>query len=214
VDADGAFVFSGGAALVLFEGNPGYPTMDRLWQMAEETQLHVFGTSAKYIASCQKAGLHPGREHDLSALRCICSTGSPLSIELFEWVYDEVKRDLQLASISGGTDIISCFMLGNPILPVYAGEIQCRGLGMDVQAWSNDGRPVTGQKAELVCCRPFPCQPVSFWNDPDGAKYRGAYFEHFTKPPVWRHGDFVEITDTGGVIVYGRSDATLNPGGV
>ncbi len=203
-----------GAALVLYEGNPGYPDMDRLWKMAEETKLHVFGTSAKYIAACDKADLHPGRDHDLSALRCICSTGSPLSVELFQWVYDRVKADLQLASISGGTDIISCFMLGNPILPVYAGEIQCRGLGMDVQAWDEHGRPVTGQKAELVCCQPFPCQPVSFWNDPDGAKYRAAYFDFYPDTCVWRHGDFIEITDTGGIIVYGRSDATLNPGGV
>jgi len=203
-----------GATLVLFEGNPGYPTMDRLWQMAEQTRLQVFGTSAKYIATCERAGLHPGAQHDLSALRCICSTGSPLSAELFRWVYQEVKSDLQLASISGGTDIISCFMLGNPMLPVYAGEIQCRGLGMDVQAWDDQGRPVTNQKAELVCCTPFPCQPVGFWNDPDGSKYRSAYFEYFPNACVWRHGDFIEITDTGGVIVYGRSDATLNPGGV
>ena len=203
-----------GAAPVLFEGNPAHPTMDRLWKMAEETKLHVFGTSAKYIAACQKANLHPGREHDLSTLRCICSTGSPLSVELFRWVYDEVKRDLLLASISGGTDIISCFMLGNPLLPVHAGEIQCRGLGMDVQAWSGPGRPVTNQKAELVCCTPFPCQPVAFWNDPKGEKYRAAYFDFFPDRCVWRHGDFIEITDTGGIIVYGRSDATLNPGGV
>jgi acetoacetyl-CoA synthetase len=206
-----------GATLVLFEGNPGYPTMDRLWQMAQETGLHVFGTSAKYIAACQKAGLHPGREHDLAALRCVCSTGSPLSSELFHWTYENVKRDLQLASICGGTDIISCFILGNPLLPVYAGEIQCRGLGMDVQAWTSAGEPVTGQKGELVCCTPFPSQPVGFWNDPDGAKYRAAYFEYewgTPRPVVWRHGDFIEITDTGGIIVYGRSDATLNPGGV
>jgi acetoacetyl-CoA synthetase len=207
-----------GATVVLYEGNPGHPSMDRLWQMAEETRLHVFGTSAKYIAACQKASLEPGRHHDLSALRCICSTGSPLSVELFHWVYEHVKADLQLSSISGGTDIISCFMLGNPLLPVYAGEIQCRGLGMDVQAWTEDARPVIGQKGELVCCRPFPSQPVGFWNDPDGRKYRSAYFEHpWTRPDapvVWRHGDFIEITSTGGVIVYGRSDATLNPAGV
>ncbi|MEW6252291.1 MAG: acetoacetate--CoA ligase [Planctomycetota bacterium] len=210
-----------GAALVLFEGNPGYPTMDRLWQMAEETKLHVLGTSAKYIAACQKANLEPGRQHDLAALRCICSTGSPLSVELFCWVYEHVKQDLQLASICGGTDIISCFILGNPMLPVYAGEIQCRGLGMDVQAWNEYGQPVIGEKGELVCCTPFPCQPVSFWNDPDSSKYRNAYFAfEWNLPPgapqpvIWRHGDFIEITERGGVIVYGRSDATLNPGGV
>jgi acetoacetyl-CoA synthetase len=203
-----------GAALVLYEGNPGFPDLDRLWKMAEATKLHVFGTSAKYIAACDKADLHPGRDHGLAALRCICSTGSPLSVELFKWTYDRVKADLQLASICGGTDIISCFMLGNPILPVYAGEIQCRGLGMDVQAWDEHGRPVTNQKAELVCCKPFPCQPVSFWNDPDGSKYRAAYFDFYSDADVWRHGDFIEITDTGGIIVHGRSDATLNPGGV
>jgi acetoacetyl-CoA synthetase len=203
-----------GAALVLFEGNPGYPTMARLWKMAEETKLHVFGTSAKYLAACEKADLHPGRDHDLSALRCICSTGSPLSSELFRWTYDRVKQDHQLASICGGTDIISCFMLGNPLLPVYAGEIQSRGLGMDVQTWDEQGHAVTGQKAELVCCNPFPSQPVGFWNDPQGEKYRGAYFEFYPGRDVWRHGDYIELTERGGIIVYGRSDATLNPGGV
>ena len=203
-----------GATLVLFEGNPGHPTMSRLWEMAERTRLHIFGTSAKYIGACQKAGIRPGQQHDLSALRCVCSTGSPLSAELFQWTYDNVKRDLLLASISGGTDIISCFMLGNPLLPVYAGEIQCRGLGMDVRAWDEQGRELVGRKGELVCVAPFPSQPVCFWNDPDGRKYRSAYFEFFPGREVWRHGDFIEITERGGVIVYGRSDATLNPGGV
>ncbi len=203
-----------GAALVLYEGNPAFPTMDRLWEFAEQTRMHIFGTSAKYIAACQKADLHPGRDHDLAELRCICSTGSPLSAELFEWVYDNVKTDLQLASICGGTDIISCFILGNPMLPVYAGEVQCRGLGMDVQAWGDNGSELVGEKGELVCCAPFPSQPVCFWNDPDDAKYRGAYFEFYPGRDIWRHGDWIEVTDTGGVIVYGRSDATLNPGGV
>ncbi len=201
-----------GAAVVLFEGNPGHPTMSRLWEMAERVRLHVFGTSAKYISACQKAGIRPGKQHDLSALRCICSTGSPLSVELFEWTYDNVKSDMMLASISGGTDIISCFILGNPILPVFAGEIQCRGLAMDVHAWDDDGKELIGKKGELVCVWPFPSQPVCFWNDPDGSKYKSAYFDHY--PGVWRHGDFIEITEHGGVIVYGRSDATLNPGGV
>ena len=201
-----------GATVVLFEGNPGHPTMSRLWEMAERQKLHIFGTSAKYISACQKAGIEPGKQHDLSDLRCICSTGSPLSAELFEWTYENVKADLMLASICGGTDIISCFILGNPMLPVYAGEVQCRGLGMDVHAWDSDGKPVIGEKGELVCATPFPSQPVSFWNDADGAKYKGAYFEHF--PGIWRHGDFIEVTERGGVIVYGRSDATLNPGGV
>ncbi|MBK9129240.1 MAG: acetoacetate--CoA ligase [Phycisphaerales bacterium] len=210
-----------GAAVVLYEGNPGHPTMDRLWKLAADLRLHVFGTSAKFIAACEKADVHPGRDFDLSALRCVCSTGSPLSAELFEWTYQRVKADLQLSSICGGTDIISCFILGNPLLPVHAGEIQCRGLGMDVQAWNDRQEPVVGQKGELVCCTPFPCQPVGFWNDPDGSKYRGAYFDYYAEGgrepaagPVWRHGDFIEITDTGGIVVYGRSDATLNPGGV
>ncbi len=221
-----------GAALVLFEGNPGYPDMNRLWKLAADTKLHVFGASAKYLASCEKAAINPGRDFDLANLRCVCSTGSPLSAELFEWTYDHVKRDLQLASICGGTDIISCFILGNPMLPVYSGEIQCRGLGMDVQAWDERQQPVMNEKGELICATPFPCQPVCFWNDADGAKYRGAYFDYYSDPGgreqgtgnrepkgshpplVWRHGDFIEITDTGGIIVYGRSDATLNPGGV
>ncbi len=201
-----------GATVVLFEGSPAHPDADILWRMAEQLRINVFGTSPKFISACQKAHVAPGTDHDLSALRCICSTGSPLAVEQFEWIYDAVKRDLQLSSISGGTDIISCFMLGNPILPVYAGEIQCRGLAMDVQAWDDTGQPVVGQKGELVCASPFPSQPVGFWNDTDRAKYRGAYFEHF--PGIWRHGDFVEITAHGGIVVYGRSDATLNPGGV
>ena len=209
-----------GAAIVLYEGNPGHPSIDRLWDMSERLKINVFGTSPKFIAACQKAELHPAKQHDLAALRCICSTGSPLVVEQFEWIYSEIKADLQLASICGGTDIISCFILGNPILPVYAGEIQCRGLGMDVQAWTDAGQPIIGEKAELVCASPFPSQPVGFWNDPDNAKYRSAYFEHRWPAAradiatVWRHGDFVEITPSGGAIVYGRSDATLNPGGV
>ena len=201
-----------GATVVLYEGNPGYPTLHHLWRMAERVKMTVFGTSAKYIAACQQADIHPGREHDLTALRAICSTGSPLPAEGFRWVYDEVKKDLMLASICGGTDIISCFMLGNPTLPVYPGEIQSLGLGMDVQAFNHEAKPVVGEKAELVCCSPFPSQPTGFWNDPENEKYRAAYFDHY--PGIWRHGDFVEITPRGGVIVYGRSDATLNPGGV
>ncbi len=201
-----------GAAVVLFEGNPGHPTIHRLWEMAARLKVNLFGTSPKFLGTCQKAGLHPGQQHDLSDLRVVCSTGSPLSEELFRWVYDEVKADVQLASICGGTDIISCFMLGNPVLPVYAGEIQCRGLAMDVQAFSDEGRPVVGGKGELVCCRAFPSQPTGFWNDPNQEKYKAAYFERF--PGVWHHGDYVEITEHGGVVVYGRSDATLNPGGV
>ena len=201
-----------GAKVVLFDGSPGYPDMAALWRMAQDHGISVFGTSAKYLSMCQKADLQPGDAFDLSRLRAVCSTGSPLSEEGFEWVYDAVKRDVQLASISGGTDIISCFMLGSPIDPVYAGEIQKRGLGMHVQAWREDGRSVTGEKAELVCVAPFPSMPVCFWRDPGNEKYLDAYFRTF--PGVWHHGDYVEITPRGGVIVYGRSDATLNPGGV
>ncbi len=201
-----------GAEVVLFDGSPGYPDLDVLWKMAEDQKLTVFGTSAKYISMCEKSDVHPGRDHDLSALKAVCSTGSPLSDEGFEWVYREVKADLQLASISGGTDIISCFMLGSPIDPVYAGEIQKRGLGMKVEAWDDEGKPVVGQKAELVCTAPFPSMPIYFWKDPGNEKYLDAYFRAY--PGVWRHGDYIEITERGGVIVYGRSDATLNPGGV
>jgi len=201
-----------GATVVLYDGSPFYPKPNHLWGMAERLGITVFGTSPKFVAACENVGLEPGKKNDLSKLRAVLSTGSPLTVENFRWVYDHVKSDLQLSSISGGTDIISCFMLGNPILPVRAGEIQCLGLGMDVQAFDLDGQPVVGEKGELVCCSPFPSQPVSFWNDADGEKYRKAYFDDF--PGVWRHGDFVEITEHGGVLVYGRSDATLNPGGV
>ncbi len=201
-----------GAKVVLYDGSPAYPDMNVLWKMAEEQKLTVFGTSAKYISLCQKSDVHPGRDFDLSPLKAVCSTGSPLSEDGFEWVYEEVKQDLQLASISGGTDIISCFMLGSPIDPVYAGEIQKRGLGMKVEAWTEEGKPVIGEKAELVCTAPFPSMPIYFWNDPGNEKYLDAYFRYF--PGVWRHGDYIEITPRGGVIVYGRSDATLNPGGV
>ncbi len=201
-----------GATVVLYEGSPTYPGPDHLWKMSERLGITIFGTSAKYIAACEKLSLQPGREHNLSKLRAVLSTGSPLTVENFRWVYDNVKRDLQLSSICGGTDIISCFMLGNPMLPVYAGEIQSIGLGMDVRAFDDAGKHVIGQKGELVCCSPFPSQPTGFWNDPDGEKYRKAYFDVY--PGIWRHGDFVEITERGGVIVYGRSDATLNPGGV
>ncbi|MBI5441647.1 MAG: acetoacetate--CoA ligase [Deltaproteobacteria bacterium] len=201
-----------GAEVVLFDGNPGYPDMNVLWKMAQDLQVTVFGTSAKYLSMCEKGEIHPGADYDLSALRTVCSTGSPLSEDGFRWVYREVKQDVQLASISGGTDIISCFMLGSPIDPVYAGEIQKRGLGMKVEAWDDDGEPVVGRKGELVCTAPFPSMPIYFWKDPGNEKYLDAYFREY--PGVWRHGDYIEITEQGGVIVYGRSDATLNPGGV
>jgi len=171
-----------------------------------------FGTSAKYIDAAKKICLVPSKDYELAALRTMFSTGSPLSPESFDYVYECVKKDLCLSSISGGTDIVSCFALGTPTLPVWRGELQCRGLGMDVDVWDDDGRPVRGDKGELVCKSPFPSMPVRFWNDPDGAKYRAAYFERF--PGIWCHGDYVELTAHDGMIIHGRSDATLNPGGV
>ncbi len=201
-----------GATLVLFDGNPFYPGPEALWDMAEEEELDIFGTSAKYIDACKKAGVHPARTHSLDNLRVICSTGSPLAPESFDYVYDYVKRDVQLASIAGGTDIVSCFMLGCPVTPVWRGEIQVRGLGMAVEVFDESGKHVTGRPGELVCTKPAPSMPVGFWGDADGSRYRAAYFEKY--PGVWHHGDLVELTKQGGVIIYGRSDATLNPGGV
>jgi acetoacetyl-CoA synthetase len=174
--------------------------------------MTVFGTSAKYIDALAKFGLVPRDTHDLSALRALLSTGSPLAPESFDYVYRSIKDDLLLASISGGTDILSCFALGCPILPVWRGELQCRGLGMKVEVWNEAGKPVQGEKGELVCTAPFPSMPVGFWNDADGARYRAAYFERF--PGVWHHGDYVELTAHDGLIIHGRSDAVLNPGGV
>ncbi len=201
-----------GATLVLFDGNPFHPHPGALWEMAQDEKITVFGTSAGYIAALQNSGVKPGSEYDLKPLRAVLSTGSPLSIEGFEFIYDEVKADLQLASISGGTDINGCFALGNPTGPVYAGELQCRGLAMDVHAFDENGSPVIDQQGELVCCRPFPSMPIYFWDDPDGKKYHNAYFDVY--PNIWRHGDYITVTQRGGVVMYGRSDATLNPGGV
>ncbi len=201
-----------GATIVLYDGSPFYPDGKVLWKLAEKYRIRIFGTSAKYLAALEKFGVKPREEFDLSHLDAILSTGSPLSEASFHYVYRDIKSDLHLASISGGTDLISCFVLGNPQLPVYSGEIQCPGLGMKVEAYDENGRPVRGQKGELVCTAPFPCQPVYFWNDPGKEKYRKAYFSHY--PNVWRHGDFIEITENNGIIIYGRSDATLNPGGV
>ena len=201
-----------GCTLVLYDGSPVHPEPDRLFRLAEETGVTVFGTSPKFLAGCQKGGLTPGKSFPLESLRTILSTGAPLEPSQFQYVHEAIKADVQLASIAGGTDIVGCFMLGNPISPVYPGEIQGPGLGMDIAAFNAEGQPVIGEQGELVCRQPFPSMPVQFWNDPDGARYRQAYFADY--PGVWRHGDFITITEHGGVTVQGRSDATLNPGGV
>ncbi|HXW08049.1 MAG TPA: acetoacetate--CoA ligase [Vicinamibacterales bacterium] len=201
-----------GATLLQYDGSPFHEGGRVLFDFADETEMTLFGTSAKFIDAVQKAGLSPVDTHRLDSVRTITSTGSPLLPESFDFVYERIKRDVHLASISGGTDIISCFVGGNPAAPVWRGEIQAPGLGMAVDVYDEEGRSVRGAKGELVCTRPFPSMPVGFWNDPDGRKYHAAYFERF--PGVWWHGDFVEITGHGGMIIYGRSDAVLNPGGV
>ena len=201
-----------GATVVLYDGSPFYPNHNAMWKMIQDLGINVFGTSAKFIAACQEAELIPGTEFNLSKLRAILSTGSPLVEENFDYVYKEIKEDILLASISGGTDIISCFALGNPTLPVYRGELQCRGLGMDVHAFDNAGERLIGEKGELICASPFPSMPIYFWNDSDGEKYNDAYFGEFSG--VWTHGDYITVNEHGGVMIFGRSDATLNPGGV
>jgi len=201
-----------GARVFLYDGSPFYPDPGGMWQMAQDEKITIFGTSAKYLAALEKAGVKPKVSYDLTSLKAILSTGSPLSAESFEFVYRDIKEDLCLSSISGGTDIISCFALGNPMGPVYASELQCRGLGMKVEACDEQGNPVIGHKGELVCTLSAPSMPIYFWNDPNSTKYGEAYFDVY--PGVWLHGDYIEITEHGGVIIYGRSDATLNPGGV
>jgi acetoacetyl-CoA synthetase len=201
-----------GCTLVLYDGSPAYPQTDRLFQLAEETGIDVFGTSPKYLAACEKAGVRVIDRYALRSLRTILSTGSPLEASQFHYVERAIKRGVQVSSISGGTDILGCFMLGNPLEPVYAGEIQGPALGMDVAVFDDTGRPVVCQQGELVCRKPFPSMPLGFWNDPEDSKYKEAYFT--TYPGVWRHGDYVEKTAQDGIIVYGRSDATLNPGGI
>jgi len=201
-----------GATLLLYDGSPFYPDGNVLFDYAQAENMTLFGTSAKYIDALKKAGLSPGQTHDLTSLHTLCSTGSPLVPEAFDYVYRSIKADVCLSSISGGTDIISCFALGNPMLPVYRGELQCRGLGMRVEVWNDLGEPVRQEKGELVCTAPFPSMPIGFWNDPDGKKYHTAYFDRF--PGIWCHGDYVELTEHDGLIIYGRSDAVLNPGGV
>lgn len=201
-----------GVTLCLFDGSPFAPNGQVLWDYAADEQFAIFGTSAKYIDALRKDGIAPINTHDLSALRVVTSTGSPLSPEGFAYVYEGIKADVQLSSISGGTDIVSCFVLGNPVKPVWSGEIQGPGLGLAMDVWNDDGKSVRGEKGELVCTKAFPSMPVMFWNDPGNAKYKAAYFERFDN--IWCHGDFAEWTEHGGVIIHGRSDATLNPGGV
>ncbi len=200
------------AALMLYDGSPFYPDGNILWNYAAEENFTLFGTSAKYIDAMKNAELDIASSHDLPVLRTLTSTGSPLVPESFDYVYEHVKRDLCLSSIAGGTDIVACFMGGDPIGPVWRGEIQKRCLAMAVEVFDDRGKPVRGQKGELVCTRPFPSMPVCFWDDPGDARYRAAYFD--TYPNIWRHGDYVELSEHNGIIVYGRSDATLNPGGV
>ena len=201
-----------GATVVLYDGNPFYPDASKMFNLIDSEQINVFGTSAKFIDACKKAQINPRGDNDLSSLRCILSTGSPLIAESFDWVYENIKSDLLLASITGGTDLLSCFALGSPISPVWRGEIQQRGLGMDVAIYDSEQTKLIGEPGELVCLQSFPSMPIGFWQDDNDARYLAAYFEFF--PGVWRHGDWVEITEHGGLIMYGRSDATLNPGGV
>jgi acetoacetyl-CoA synthetase len=205
-------VLASGATILLYDGSPFHPDGNRLFTFADETGMTLFGTSAKFIDAVAKAGLRPRETHSLATVRTMTSTGSPLAPESFDFVYAHVKSDIHLASISGGTDIVGCFVGGNPIGPVWRGEIQCRALGMAVEVWNEEGRAVTGEKGELVCTAPFPSMPIGFWNDPGGHRYHAAYFERF--PGVWTHGDYCELTRHDGVIIYGRSDAVLNPGGV
>jgi acetoacetyl-CoA synthetase len=200
------------ATLVLYDGSPFYPTPAVLWDLAQRERITVFGTSAKYLQALEKAGAVPRETHELDCLKAILSTGSPLLAESFDYVYQKIKSDVHLASISGGTDIVSCFVLGNPAGPVWRGEIQMRGLGMAVDIFDDNGRPIRGQRGELVCTKPFPSMPVGFWNDPEGKRYHKSYFARF--PGIWCHGDFAELTAHDGIVIYGRSDAVLNPGGV
>jgi acetoacetyl-CoA synthetase len=201
-----------GSTIVLYDGSPAHPGTDAQWDIAERTGATFFGTSAAYVMSCRKAGVHPGRDHDLSRVTCVATTGSPLPPDGFRWLHDEVADDLWIASVSGGTDVCSCFAGAVPTLPVHIGELQAAGLGTDLQAWDPAGDPVVGEVGELVVTRPMPSMPVRFWNDPDGARYRESYFEMY--PGVWRHGDWITITDRGSVVIHGRSDSTLNRQGV
>jgi acetoacetyl-CoA synthetase len=200
------------AAIVLYDGSPGQPDMGVLWDLAENAGVTTFGTSAAYIAACMKAGVEPGAGRDLSALRAVGSTGSPLSPEGFRWVYDHVGEDTWLFSTSGGTDLCTAFVGGCPIVPVYEGELQARSLGAAVEAWDPDGKPLIGEVGELVITEPMPSMPLYLWNDPDGERYRESYFDMY--PGIWRHGDWIEITERGTAIISGRSDSTINRGGI
>ncbi|MFG2306897.1 acetoacetate--CoA ligase [Actinacidiphila glaucinigra] len=201
-----------GSTIVLYDGSSGFPDTGAQWGVAERTGTTVFGTSAAYVIACRKAGVRPGRDHDLSAVTCVATTGSPLPPDGFRWIHDEVKEDLWIASVSGGTDVCSCFAGGVPTLPVYIGELQAPCLGTDLQAWDPYGKPVTDEVGELVVTNPMPSMPVHFWNDPDGSRYHDSYFEMF--PGVWRHGDWITLTSRGTVVIHGRSDSTLNRQGV
>jgi len=200
------------AAIVLYDGSPGHPDMGVLWDLAESAQITTFGTSASYIASCMKAGVEPGQGRDLSRLTAVGSTGSPLSPEGFRWVYEHVGEDTWLFSTSGGTDVCTAFVGGCPLLPVYEGELQARALGCAVESWSPEGESLIGEVGELVITEPMPSMPIFFWNDPEGERYRESYFDMF--PGVWRHGDWIEITERGTAIITGRSDSTINRGGI
>jgi acetoacetyl-CoA synthetase len=202
-----------GASIVLYEGSPFLPKDTVMWDLVDEIGITILGTSAKWLAAVEQKGLKPRETHELKSLHTILSTGSPLKPQSYRFVYQHVKSDLLLGSISGGSDIISCFVGQNPTIPVYEGEVQSVNLGMAIECWDENGKPVEGAKGELVCTRPFPCQPVFFWNDPEGEKYKKAYFSHFKK--VWSHGDFITINPgTGGIVMLGRSDGTLNPNGI
>ena len=200
------------AAIVLYDGSPAQPDMDVLWDLADRAGITCFGTSAAYIAACMKAGVEPAKGRDLSKLRAVGSTGSPLSPDAFRWVYDHVGEDTWLFSTSGGTDLCTAFVGGVPILPVHEGELQARSLGASVEAWDPEGRPLIGEVGELVITKPMPSMPLYLWNDPDGERYRESYFDMY--PGIWRHGDWIEITERGTAIITGRSDSTINRGGV
>ena len=201
-----------GSTILMYDGSPGHPDLNVLWEFAEETGMTCFGTSASYLTSCMKAGIEPGRDYDLSALKSIGSTGSPLPPEGFDWVYEHVKRDLWLFSTSGGTDLCTAFVGGCPLLPVRTGELQCRSLGAKVEAYDAEGRPVIDEVGELVITEPMPSMPLYLWNDPEGERYRESYFDEY--PGIWRHGDWIKVKPDGSAVIYGRSDSTINRGGV